>query len=227
MKTAAIIVAGGRGHRIGSDLPKQFQPIAGKPLLYYTLSKFEAASSVEDVLLVVAREWLYYASQDVVDRYGFNKIRKIVAGGQERQDSVYEGLKALEEDTEYVLIHDAVRPFVSVEKIDEIAAAVREHEAAVLAVPPSDTVKMVRQGRVEKTLPRKSLWLVQTPQAFAAELIQRVYRQAMAEGFYATDDAALVERQGHPVVVVAGEPQNIKITRPVDLQIAEQWLKAE
>lgn len=227
MTTAAIIVAAGQGSRIGGALPKQFQPVGGKPILSYTLKKFEDCSRIQDVVLVTAPEWKSYAAQEIVDRFDFRIVKKIVAGGQERQDSVFAGLKALDGSPEIVVIHDAVRPFVSLGKIEEVIEASEEHGAAILAVPPKDTIKTEKDGFVDKTLDRNFLWSVQTPQVFKYDLIMKAYKKAFEDGIYQTDDSALVERVGAKVKIVEGEHDNIKITTPADLQFAEMKLRKE
>ena len=221
METAAIIVAAGQGSRIGGDLPKQFQPVGGKPILVYTLQKFEDCSQIQNVVLVTSSEWVTYVAQEIVDRFDFKKIRKIVAGGNQRQDSVFAGLKALEGPPDFVAIHDSVRPFVSVKKIEAAIDACKEHGAAILAVPPKDTIKKEKDGFVVETPNRRVLWSVQTPQVFKYDLIMEAYEKAFNDGVYQTDDSALVERIGEKVKIVEGEHDNIKITVPMDLKWAE------
>ena len=220
MSISAIIVAAGRGNRIGGELPKQFQRIDGKPLLYHTLNKFERCTSIEEIVVVASKEWMAHVSQDVVDRYDLRKVNKIVPGGERRQESVYSGLKALE-GVEIVLIHDGVRPLISISKIEETIAACQKYGAAILAIPPKDTVKMGKNGFVTSTLDRDSLWSVQTPQAFKYDLILKAHEKAIEEGKSYTDDAALVENLDHPIKIVEGEAVNFKITVPFDLKLAE------
>ncbi|MFQ5675452.1 MAG: 2-C-methyl-D-erythritol 4-phosphate cytidylyltransferase, partial [bacterium] len=221
---AAIIVAAGQGSRIGGALPKQFQQVGGKPLLAHTLQRFEACEQVHDLVLITPAEWETYAAKEIVDRFDFKKIRKIVTGGKKRQDSVYAGLCALEGPPVIVLVHDAVRPCVSSEKIGEVIEACGKHDAAILAVPVKDTIKVAKDGFVTDTLTRSQLWSVQTPQAFRYQLLSRAYEKAFADGVYQTDDSALVERLGVQVKIVMGEDENIKVTVPRDLQLAEQIL---
>ncbi len=221
METAAIIVAAGQGSRVGGDLPKQFQPVSGKPVLSYTLQKFEDCSRIQDVVLVTSSEWVTYVAQEIVDQFDFNKVRKIVEGGKQRQDSVFAGLNALEGPPAFVAIHDAVRPFVSVEKIEAVIDACKEHGAAILAFPPKDTIKTEKSGFVDKTPDRSLLWSVQTPQVFKYDLIMKAYEKAFKDGVYQTDDSALVERIDGKVRIVEGDHDNIKITVPMDLKWAE------
>lgn len=227
MYVSAIIVAAGQGRRIGGTLPKQFQLIRNKPVLYYTLEKFEKSELIDEVVLVVADDWLHYASRDIVDGFGFEKIRRIVSGGKERQDSVRHGLQAVDDSTDYVVIHDAARPFVSVAKINQAIETCAEFGAVVLALPPGDTIKVATNGMVEKTLDRNALWAVQTPQVFKLDIIQKAHTRAREQNIYATDDAALVEEFGYAVKIVEGEATNVKITTPFDLQVAELFLQIE
>ena len=224
LSISAIIVAAGRGNRFGGDLPKQFQTIDGKPLLYHTLNKFERCTSIEEIVVVASKEWMAHVSQEVVERYDLRKVNKIVPGGERRQESVYSGLKALE-GAEIVLIHDGVRPFVSISKIEETIAACQEYYAAILAIPPKDTIKMGRSGYVANTLNRDSLWSVQTPQVFKYDLILKAHEKAIEEGKTYTDDAALVEDLDHPIKIVEGEAVNFKITVPFDFKLAEVIIK--
>ena len=176
------------------------------------------------MVLVTSSEWVTYVAQEVVDRFDFKKVRKIVAGGEQRQDSVFAGLKALEGPPDFVAIHDSVRPFVSVEKIQVAINSCKEHGAAILAVRPKDTIKKEKSGFVDKTPDRSLLWSVQTPQVFKYNLIMRAYDKAFKDGVYQTDDSALVERIAGKVKIVEGDDDNIKITVPMDLKWAEMKL---
>ncbi|MFQ5709082.1 MAG: 2-C-methyl-D-erythritol 4-phosphate cytidylyltransferase [bacterium] len=227
MHISAIIVAAGQGRRLGGTLPKQFQPLRGKPILFYTLKTFEESATIDEVTLVVSDDWLYHVSQEVVDKFAITKVRKIVPGGTERQDSVLAGLRSLESPTDLVVIHDGVRPFLSIAKLEEAIEAGKDFGAAILAIPPRDTIKIGRDGLIEKTLIRESLWSVQTPQVFKLDVITAAYQQAYREGFYGTDDSALVERAGYPVKIVMGDYNNLKITTALDLQVAESFLCTE
>jgi 2-C-methyl-D-erythritol 4-phosphate cytidylyltransferase len=223
----AIIVAAGKGVRCGGAFPKQFQMIHERPVLYYTLKKFEDSTLVDEVICVVAEEWLQYVSQDIVDRFGFQKITRIVTGGRKRQDSVYQGLLATESNADLVAVHDAARPLVSVSRIEDVIHAADEWGAAVLAVPPRDTITISSTGFIENTPVRDTLWCVQTPQVFRRELLQKAHQKAMQDGFYGTDDSALVEKIGHKVKVIPGDDHNLKITTSLDLQLASFVLGSE
>jgi len=223
-KISVIIPAAGIGKRMGDACgatSKQFFKIHGKPLLYYTLSAFEHSEYVDEIVLAVEESWIPFVATDIVKEYQFTKVHGIVSGGNQRQDSVYEGLKSLER-TDIVLVHDAVRPFISTAKINELIEACAVYRAAILAVQPKDTVKAQDvQQFVETTLDRTELWNVQTPQAFAYEILIRAFREAYENNFYGTDESMLVEAINQKVRIVEGEYQNIKITTPDDLTMAE------
>lgn len=226
MKVVAIIVAGGIGKRIGdSNLPKQFLILRDKPILAHTVEKFEKCDLIDEIILVVPEDYLGYCSQAIVDKYSFNKIKRIICGGEERQDSVNKGLKACPDNTSIVAIHDGVRPFISSEKISESINLCEQKKAVILAVPAKDTIKRVEDGLAITTLDRKKLWLVQTPQVFEYKLILDAYEKAREDSFVGTDDSILVERLGYEVTVLKGEYQNIKITTAEDLIIAEKILE--
>lgn len=205
---------------MGSAIPKQFIEIEGKPILFYTLRKFEACDWIRDIVLIISP---VFESQlrDWIKKWGFTKIKSLVPGGKERQDSVYNGLKALSSNTEIVLIHDAVRPFVSQNKIKELISTTDEKKAAILAVPTKNTVKEVRHGVVQQTVNRDVLWQVQTPQGFHKSIIVDAYEKAMKNPVLVTDDAMFVESLGRPVYIVQGEELNFKITSPEDLDFAK------
>jgi len=224
---AAIIAAAGLGARMGHDLPKPYLPLAGKPILAHTLGIFEKIKEIREVTLVVHPEELGYCQEKVISRYGFKKVLRLVPGGKERQDSVYNALKALknEDDLEIVLVHDGVRPFVQPEQICRVIQAARSHGAAVLGLPAQDTLKTVNSdGEIRQTLERKDIWQIQTPQAFQAALLHRAFVEAYSRDFYGTDEASLVEALQQPVLVVPGSPLNLKITTPDDLALAEAIL---
>ena len=225
-QVVAIIPCAGLGRRMGQVIPKQFLEIQGKPLLIYTLDKFERCPEINRVVLVVPSDHIETA-RAMIERWGMNKVDKVIAGGEERQDSVANGLGELPEECGIVIVHDGVRPFVSTEKIQEVIAEAREKGAAILAVPVKDTVKRGMDGCVEETLERESLWAVQTPQGFRTDWIKTAYEKARRDGYCGTDDAALVERCGYRVTIVEGEERNVKITSPEDLEWAEFLVKKE
>lgn len=223
-----IIPAAGVGQRMKSaseGKSKQFLTLQDRPLIYYTLKKFEDSDYVDDIIIVCEEKWIPFVATDVVDAYEFTKVRKIVTGGTQRQDSVFNGLKAVER-ADIVLVHDAVRPFISTKKINELIEECLTHEAVILAVQPKDTIKSQdRHQFVDKTLDRTELWNVQTPQAFQYDLLMDAFTEAHRKNFYGTDESTLVEALGVKVKLLEGEYQNIKITTPEDLVIAEAILR--
>jgi 2-C-methyl-D-erythritol 4-phosphate cytidylyltransferase len=228
MKAAAIIAAAGLGRRMQQDTPKTYLQLAGKPILIHTLEVFEKVPEVHEVLVVVHPEDLGFCQEEVIDPYPLKKVLRLVPGGKERQDSVYQALKVLKKeaaDLDVILVHDGVRPLVDPALVRKVVAAARRHGGAILGIPCQDTLKRVNsKGVVVDTVDRQELWQVQTPQAFQAALLWRAYQEAMERGFYATDEAALVEALGETVVVVPGTCLNLKITTPDDLKIAEAIL---
>ena len=222
----AVIVAAGKGERMGALLPKPFLALAGVPLLIHTVRSLIRSPLISKLVIVVApeREALL---RDILDVHGpFSVPTGIAHGGPERQDSVRLGLAALDTECEIVVIHDAARPFIAVEIIDRSVAVAAEVGGALVAIPASDSIKRVDpNGTVRETVPRHNLWLAQTPQTFRVPLIRASHARALSEGVTATDDAALVEQLGGQVKVVLGDPLNFKITTPDDLRLAEALLE--
>jgi len=228
VRVAALIPAAGRGRRMAEEIPKAFLPMGGAPLLAHTLQQFESCSGVEEVIVLAPPGNGVQPAEELVKRHGFRKVSRIVPGGAERQDSVYAGLKALGPRSDLVLIHDGARPFITPDLIERVVAETRGSRAAVAAIPVRDTIKEVGEdGRVLKTLTRDCLWEIQTPQGFHYSLILEAYEEAFRDGFYGTDDAALVERLGVEVKVVLGSRYNLKITTPEDLVLGEALLKVK
>ncbi|WP_213951779.1 2-C-methyl-D-erythritol 4-phosphate cytidylyltransferase [Tepidanaerobacter syntrophicus] len=224
MQVCAVIAAGGQGKRMNSNVSKQFLTIKGHPILYYTLNKFEKMKILNEIILVVPPADVKYTKEQIIKKYGFKKTR-IVEGGKERQDSVYNGLKALPKDADIVVIHDGVRPFIPVKIIENSIEAAAEYDAVGVAVPVKDTIKVVDDKSIVKTTPdRKALWAIQTPQTFKYDVIMKAYEKAMEDGFYGTDDTVLVERMGLPVKIIEGSYENIKITTPEDIIFAEAFV---
>jgi len=218
----AVVVAAGRGTRMGAPDNKVYLELAGRTVLDHALDAFERCAAVSAVVLVVGEGETERATELVAaGRYG--KVSHVIVGGAERQDSVYAGLAVLR--TEGVLVHDAARPLVGPEQIAACCVAAEEHGASALAVPVKDTIKVSDgQGFIVATPERSTLWSVQTPQAFGRLELMRAHRQAKADGAAATDDAMLVERLGRKVAIVQGDYANLKITTPEDLPIAELLL---
>lgn len=223
-RITAIVPAGGRGQRMGGNRPKQYLPLGGRPLLWHTLARLEASPLVTDIVLVVRSADLDPCRRQLSERGGFAKIAALVPGGAERSASVYRGLQ--ETHADMVLVHDAVRPFISEGLLERVVAATRAHGAALPALPVVETIKEVMGERVVGTPRRERLWQAQTPQGFDRALLLRAYHAAGPDAA-TTDDAVLVERLGHPVCVVPGEADNRKITTPEDLAWAEWRMDAK
>ncbi len=219
----ALIMAAGKGVRLPGPQPKQYLPLAGVPILTRTLRAVEScATGFASIVLVVLPEDIDVCRRHIVAPAGLKTPVTLVAGGARRQDSVYHGLRDLGPDDAVVAIHDGVRPLVPPALIDACVKTAHRHGACIAAVPVWDTVKRSGpDGVIEATLPRDAIWLAQTPQAFRIGLIRRAHEDARRDGFYGTDDAALVERLGAPVHLVPGSRRNIKITTREDVCIAE------
>ena len=228
MNCKAIVLAAGRGKRMGGDVPKQFLELKGRPLIYYPLKCFEETPWISEIVLVTGEDTVSYVRDEIVARYGFQKVKQVIPGGKERYDSVYEGLKCIREGCDYVFIHDGARPLVDRGILERTLEAVLECGACVAAVPSKDTVKTASpDGFVEKTLDRSVLWNIQTPQVFDCDMIVKAHEE-IRKGDMAqvTDDAMIVETLGvSRVKLVMGSYDNIKITTPEDLPVAENILK--
>lgn len=223
-RTAAIIVAAGKGTRFGGGVRKQYIEIAGKPLLYHTLMPFCASPEIEHVL-VVGPAGENAQTEQMIRSWRLPRPVQLVEGGEQRHDSVMNGLAALAADYKWILIHDGVRPFVNQEMIHRVLEAAKACGSAIVAVTPRDTIKSRQDNFIAATLDRNALWAVQTPQAFRRDILARAYQTALEQNSFSTDDAALVEQLGLPVAVVTGDYQNIKITAPVDLLLAQAIMK--
>ena len=223
----AVIVAAGKGKRMGTEISKQFLPLGGKEILAHSVEKFEKAENIRDIVLVTGQDSLQDV-KDMAQEYGWKKVVSVVAGGKERQDSVWNGLQAVSGDTEIVLIHDGVRPFVAEEILNHSIAIALEMGGCVAGVPAKDTIKVCNSENIAVATPdRSTLWQIQTPQTFRKDLILQAYQKAKAKGFVGTDDASLAEYSGYPVKVIMGSYRNIKITTKEDLLIGEAFLKEE
>ncbi|HWF58790.1 MAG TPA: 2-C-methyl-D-erythritol 4-phosphate cytidylyltransferase [Nitrospira sp.] len=221
----ALVPAAGRGLRMGGSVPKQFLALGGQPLILHSLRVLQASSIIEEVILAVPQHEMDYCLKEIVAKHRFTKVTKVVPGGHERQDSVRHALEAVHDDVDVVLVHDAVRPFLTEQMVERVVKAARDKGAAIIALPMKDTVKQVGADHViVRTIDRQSLWLAQTPQAFRCDWLLAAHRKAHAEGVRATDDASLIEWAGHPVCVVEGSGENIKVTRPEDMVIGEAIL---
>ena len=217
---SVIVTAAGQGVRMGTGIKKQYHALAGKPVLFYALETFARMPIIGSIIIVVSPGDESYCRENIVRLHGLTKVHAVVTGGLSRQESVYNGLRALPEETRLVLIHDGVRPLFDGNNTDALLEAAVIYGAATLAVPPKDTVKLVKEKKVVLTLPRDELWLTQTPQAFKYEIIMSAHEKAHKSGFKSTDDASLVEASGQTVKIIEGSYENIKITTPEDLFIA-------
>ncbi len=225
---SAIIVAGGKGKRMGQKISKQYIRIGEKEIIARTIEVFQKSKSIDDIVLVVPESDMDFCKNDIVNKYQFTKVKHVIPGGRERQESVYNGLKHCNTETELVLIHDGVRPFVDDDIIEKSIEAAREIGACTAAVPVKDTIKVIGEdGLSTETPDRSRLWAIQTPQAFKYRLILEAHKRALEEGFNGTDDTMLVEHIGYKVKVIEGSYNNIKITTPEDVVFAEAILSKE
>jgi 2-C-methyl-D-erythritol 4-phosphate cytidylyltransferase len=216
-----VIPAAGQGKRMKAGKNKLFIELSGIPIIVYTLRVFEEDPDCRGIILSINPAEKDYFNQ-LIAAYGLKKVKKLVMGGKERQQSVYNGLQHAEEDI--ILVHDGARPFINLGQISELTAAASLHGGAVIAVPVKDTIKKAANKKVLETVERSSLWAVQTPQAFRVSILKSAYEQAEAEGFLGTDDASLLERINEQVVIIEGNYDNIKITTQEDLYFAEAIL---
>ncbi len=219
----AVVVAAGQGNRMGPGPKKQFRLLAGQPLINYALKTLESSPLIEGVSVVVGAGETEWFRQHIVEQFSFKKITAVVEGGFTRQESVWEGLKALP-PSNFVLVHDGVRPFFTREHIEMLRGALKDKNAATLAVMPKDTIKLTatEQDTVAvSTLPRDRLWQIQTPQMFCRKKLEMAHEQAQKRGFFGTDDASLLEYIDESVGLVQGSYRNIKITTPEDILFAE------
>lgn len=222
-----VIVAAGTGSRMNMGINKQFIKLEGKEIIAYTIEKFYNNSNIEDIVVVIKEDESEFFKKEILDKYNFKNV-KIAYGGKERQDSVYNGLKLLDEKCDVVLIHDGARPFVSDKIIDKSIEEAKEHKAIVVGVPVKDTIKVIDNDKNIVDTPNRSvLWAVQTPQTFDYNILIDAYKDAFKNKFYGTDDAMLVERIGYKVKMLEGSYNNIKITTQEDLNIGSQILRVQ
>lgn len=232
-RCTAVVLAAGRGKRMGAAVPKQFLEVQGKPLLYYSLAVFEQSGLMDDIILVTAAESIDYCRREIVEKYGFRKVTAVVEGGAERYHSVWNALQTIVEGG-YIFIHDGARPFVDETIIRRAYEEVCQSGACVVGMPVKDTIKVADEHGFIVSTPKRSLvWQIQTPQVFASELIIPAYREVigreqelLAQGAQITDDAMVVEMMtGRPVRLVKGSYENIKVTTPEDLTLAEVFAR--
>ena len=208
-----------------SSIPKQYLSLGGKPILAQTLQVFEECPAIDGIYVIVPQDQLDMVQKDIVEKYQFNKVLKLVRGGKMRQQSVWNGLRAIRSECSIVVVHDGVRPLIACRLIEKSIEEAQKHGAAVVGVPARDTVKRVTKGKKVQTLPREEIWLAQTPQSFQFPLLMKAFQKAQQEDIWGTDDSFLVEHLGHPIIMVEGDYSNIKITTPEDLSMAETFLR--
>ncbi|CEJ72128.1 2-C-methyl-D-erythritol 4-phosphate cytidylyltransferase [[Clostridium] sordellii] len=220
-----IIVAAGTGSRMKKNINKQFIKLDNKEIIAYTIDKFYINNEIDDIVVVIKKDEEDYFKENILEKYNFKNI-KIAYGGEERQDSVYNGIQKLDKNCEVVLVHDGARPFVTEEIINNSIQEAKKHNAVVVGVKVKDTIKVVgEEGNIVDTPNRKYLWSVQTPQVFKYDIITKAYENAYNENYYGTDDAMLVEKIGYDVKMIEGSYDNIKITTQEDLNFGEQILR--
>ena len=226
MNVHVLVPAAGSGSRLSGDIRKQYLELGGQPVLVRTLARLAALPQVSAIHLIVPEEDVAFCRSELVEHYQLDKIGAVIVGGDERQDSVRNGLEACgAASQDVILVHDGVRPFFPQEQIGPLVQLAAIEGAALLAIPAQDTIKEVFDGRVRSTLDRRLLWQVQTPQAFRCDRIREAHRRAHAGGYTGTDDASLIEWCGWPVAVLPGHQYNIKITTPADLVLARALLE--
>ena len=219
---SVIIAAAGVGKRMNSSISKQYLCLMGKPILVHTIEAFEGAAMVDEIIIVVHPDELEYCKKEVVEPYYFKKISRVIIGGAERQESVYNGLKAVDERCTIAMVHDGARPLVTEELILKSIEHVKKHKAVGVGTPVKDTIKIVDEENVMIQTPdRKRLWAIQTPQTFEYSLLLKAHEEAAAKGFLGTDDTVLVENLGISVKMILGSYENIKVTTPEDIFIGE------
>lgn len=224
-KVSVVIVAGGKGRRMGAKVNKVFLKLNDKPLLYYALRSFSRNSHISEIIVVTAHDDIEFCLNEIVKKYKFDKVSSVISGGVERQDSVYNGLKSLKK-CDIVLIHDGARPFINDIIIEEGIKNAKYYGACACGVRPKDTIKIIDTDNFSKeTLDRDSLFIVQTPQCFKYEIIMECHERIKNEKLKVTDDTSIVENYGYKVFLYDGSYNNIKITTPEDLIIGEEILK--
>lgn len=223
MKVGALIVAGGSGKRMKSVIAKQYLELKGKTILMHTIEAFQRAACIDEIVVVVGEADVAAVNESIGAELGKSKVKCVTAGGSERQYSVMNGLKQISDDIDIIMVHDGVRPFVTEDNMKSLIDGVKEGEGTLLAVRVKDTVKVCdNNGYVVDTPRRDTLWLAQTPQCFMRDDLFAAYEAAENAGVLGTDDAMLAERNGVKIKIIEGEYENIKITTPEDLDLAER-----
>lgn len=224
---SAIIVAAGKGIRMKGTMLKQYLDLSGRPVLAHSIMTFDSCGLVDEIFLVIPKKDVEYCQNKILSLLDLNNQINLVCGGAKRQDSVYNGLQAINKNTDTVVIHDGVRPFIQPEELKECILGSKKNGACILGTPASDTLKRVdKSDIIETTLSRENIWLAQTPQVFRFDLILKAHETARRDGYVGTDDASLVERLGEDVKIINGGRFNIKITKKEDLAIAKAMFDA-
>lgn len=221
-KNIVIIVCSGIGKRMNSNVPKQFIKINDKPIVCYTIDKFENCNYIDEIIIVTNKEYIDYFKNSIINDYNYKKISAVIEGGKERLNSVYNGINYIEyNEDSIVLIHDGVRPFIDEKDIINIIEETKIYNACILGVKVKDTVKICKDGFIQTTPNRENIWLAQTPQAFKYNIIKEAYEYAFNNNLFVTDDASIVENFGFKVKIIEGNYSNIKITTKEDLKFFE------
>lgn len=225
-----LIAAAGMSNRMGCNMNKQFIQLGDKPVLVHTIEKFQKSELIDEIIIIAREDEVDYCKKNIVGKYNFNKVTKVIKGGSERQYSVYNGLMAMDSRTDIIVSHDGARPFVTEKMISDSIEKAKEIGAAVVGVPVTDTVKMLKNDgevSIDYTPKRSLLWSAQTPQVFKKEILIEAYEKALNDDVLGTDDSYLVERIGYNVSMVEGSYSNIKLTTPEDIILAESLIDKE
>lgn len=223
MKVSVVIPAAGQGKRMKANKNKQFLLLNDKPILAHTIDIFEGRADIDEIIVVAQADEIDYCQSEIIHKYNFNKVSKIIEGGRTRQESVYNGLKAVSEKADFILIHDGARPLLTNELIKHIITEVEKYQAVAIGVPVKDTIKIINRDKVIIDTPtRDNLIAIQTPQAFKRNLILQAYQKAFDDDYLGTDSSSLVERLNKEVKVIEGSYENLKITTSEDLEFAER-----
>ena len=225
----AIITAAGKGTRLKSNISKQFIKIYGKPILAHTINAFQNSSRISEIYITISNSYLDYCKKEIIEKYSFSKVKNLIIGGNSRQQSVHNALLAINSPCKTVSIHDAVRPLITAKEINLIINTLRKEnksdprvKGVIMAAPVYETVKKIDGiNTINATIPRRKVWFAQTPQTFFYDIILNAHSKAVEDNFLGTDDSSLVERAGWKIKVVKGRHENIKITTPIDLFLAE------
>lgn len=223
---SALIAAAGQGKRMKSDLNKQYLNLQNKPVVAHTLEIFDKCRLIDEIILIIREDEMEYCNKEVINKYKYNKPIKIVAGGKERQESIFNGLKAADDNSSVIIAHDGARPFITEDIIEESIYVALEFKAVGVGVPVKDTIKVVDiNNNIINTPNRNTLWQIQTPQTFRYDILMKAHKKALEDNYFGTDDSVLVERIGYNVKMIAGSYENIKITTPEDLLLGEAILR--